>query len=314
MIIKKKLFSKLFKEEDSRFLLACGLKFSGIYLIIAALLYYVMWVVLSINNFYFESRGFLSDIDMRIAFFDNALQVVYAQAPSIMLFFILLFAIGVYIGKMLLRPFQTIGRYCDAKVAGDIVAFTPDTFSDYKLMTRFADFFFHYLDRAYKEKKIEINAIPSNFRKIHSPVFERVFFFHFSLFIGIIGIIACSFTYFLCTEVHSELVNLAIGSIEADTGKIGYFLKEQQFVFDSMTIMAFIVIVFSYTILSLHLYSKVSGPIFGFFTTMRSFMKGNSKARIHLLGYTHVRPHSRSFNKYLDFIERECSRDEKIVK
>ena len=69
-------------------------------------------------------------------------------------------------------------------------------------------------------------------------------------------------------------------------------------------------IISSYLTLAFHLYGKVSGAVFAFFSTMRSFMKGNRKARVHLIGYAQIRPHGRSFNKYLDYIERLCENDE----
>jgi hypothetical protein len=312
--LKKFKLNKLFQEEDSRFLLMCGFKFSGIYLLISFLMYYLLWIVLSLNNIYFESRGFLASTGMKTAFFDNALQVVYNFAPQIMLFYIILFFMGIYIGRILLRPFEMIGRYAQDKLDGGHVEFIPDTFSDYKLMTRFAEFFFRYLDESLSNKKLLPNTIPTTYSKIHSPVFERVFFFHFFLFIGIVSIIACSSMFYIGSEIHTELVDLALRSLSNDTGKIGYFFNEQKFIFDSISYVSFGVILVGYFMLSLHLYSKVSGAIFGFFTTMRSFMKGNTKARIHLLGYTHVRPHSRLFNKYLDFVERECSSNKNSVK
>ncbi|MBC75544.1 MAG: hypothetical protein CME64_05955 [Halobacteriovoraceae bacterium] len=55
--------------------------------------------------------------------------------------------------------------------------------------------------------------------------------------------------------------------------------------------------------LSTHLYGKVNGAVFGFFSTMRAFMKGDHKARVHLLGYNHIRPFGRAFNQYLKWVE-----------
>jgi hypothetical protein len=314
ILLNKLKLNKLFKDDDSRFLLSCGVKFSAIYLFISLFMYYIVWLVLSLNNFYFESKGFLSVSGMKSAFFDNALQVVYNYADLILVFFFVLFFIGNYIGKMLLRPFEMIGVYANDKLEGSKTDFIPDTFSDYKLMTRFAEFFFRYLDSSLSKKQLEPNTIPLTYTRIHAPVFERVFFFHFSLFIGIISIIACSSIFYLGAEIHTELIDLSVKHFSGDTQKIGAFLSKQEFIFESIVYVSFACIVLGYSLLSLHLYSKVSGAIYGYFTTMRAFMKGNTKARIHLLGYTHVRPHSRHFNKYLDFVERECSSNKKSVK
>lgn len=309
--IKNFKINKLFAEEDSRFLLSCGIKFSSIYLVISLIMIYVLWVILSINSIYFEAKGFLPSAELKTAFFDNAIQVLYHYGPYILGFYFLLFFIGTYIGRMLLRPFKIIGQYTEKRTLGESLEFTPDAFSDYKLLTRFADFFFRYLDDCIKQKEIVPNTIPSGFRKLHKPVFERVFFFHFMLFVGIILIISCSSIFFVTTEIQSEIIDLALKLFKSDSNATNYFLEQQRYIFNSLGYFLFGLTTLSYLLLSFHLYSKVSGAIFGFFTTMRSFMKGNQKARIHLLGYSHVRPHSRQFNKYLDLVVRECSPNNK---
>ena len=313
MDIKSFKFNKLFKEEDSRFLLFCGLKFSMIFLAISFLIYYFVWVILSINSLYFESNGFFSGSDMQEAFFYSATQAFYNFGPIILGFFVCLFFVGAYIGKILIRPFKLIGEYAELKIQGEKMDFSPDTFSDYKLLTRFSEFFFRYLDDAIKRKVLEPNTIPPSFSKIHKPVFERVFFFHFMLFVFMVIIVTSYFTSYMSGEIHEQVINLAVQFLENKSEGSVYFLTKQKEITDSFSIVIQSLIFFSYLGLSFHLYSKVSGAIFGFFTTMRSFMKGNTKARVHLLGYAQIRPYSRKFNKYLDYIERECSKNKNTV-
>ena len=59
--------------------------------------------------------------------------------------------------------------------------------------------------------------------------------------------------------------------------------------------------------LSFHLYAKVSAPAFAIFATMRSFLKGNTKARVHLIGNYYARPETKKLNQYLDYIEKNVS-------
>lgn len=308
----KKKFQNPFKQDDSRFILACGIKFSGIYLVISFFTFYVMWLLLSLNHIYFQSYGFIVSDDLTEAFFDNALSIFYNQLPAIFGFVVALFFAGLYLGKILLRPFEVIGQYSIDRTEGKQETYNPDLFSDYKLLTRFSEFFFRYLDDCQKSEELSPNTIPPNFAKIRGPQFEKVFFFHFILLIILLGIISGMMVIYFTTEVHSQLVNLSLSTIAKESKTVGYFLTNQNKLLPSITIVSVIALAIGYIALSFHLYGKVSGAIFGFFATMRSFMKGNYSARVHLIGYAQIRPHGRALNKYLDHIERVCAKNGNI--
>lgn len=308
-MIKK--FKKVFKTEDSRFLLFTGFKVVSAAFIICLFVAYLYWIVISINNVFFEANGFLGIEDLRQAYFDYILSTLLEWLPLLILFFIVLFFVGIYVGKILLRPFELIGSYCQDSIEGNAVVYNPDLFSDFKILTRFGEFFFRFIDDVKKSKKLDANSIPPNFTKIHKPVFDRVFFFHFSLFIIIICILTSFVIMFTTVEIHTNMVNLSIKTLKGKGATIGYFLNNQAYILHSIQYVAIGLVVSSYFLMALHLYSRVSGAAFGFFSTMRSFMKGNHSARVHLVGYNHVRPHSRSFNKYLDYIQRMVAEDKK---
>ena len=40
-------------------------------------------------------------------------------------------------------------------------------------------------------------------------------------------------------------------------------------------------------------------------------MKGNYQARVHLIGFNHIRAHGRALNKYLDYICKEIEQHKK---
>jgi hypothetical protein len=131
------------------------------------------------------------------------------------------------------------------------------------------------------------------------------------LFIGIVTLISGTFTVYMMTSIQSQLVDLSISIIPNGSTKIAYFLNNQTEVLESVIYFGVLLMSFAYIMLSFHLYNKVAGAVFGFFATMRSFMKGNLKARVHLIGYAQIRPHGRALNKYLDMIERECIKEKK---
>lgn len=299
-------FKNLFKSEDSKFLLACGFKFSGIYLALAIFVYYSMWIIVSLNSIYFEAGISKYNLEMRESFFLSVFSFVISYLPEIMLFYVFLFFSGIYIGKVLLRPFQIIGYYCQARTLGKAVDYNPDYFTDYKLLSRFSEYFFVYLEQCLKDKNIRPNQIPSQFSKIHAPNFERVFFFHFLLIILILAMICGFFIGYLALDIHDQIIKISLQTFSNIDSNIVYFLESQKSVYSKVVMASSLILFLSYLLLSFHLYGKISGAIFGFFATMRAYMKGNIKARVHLIGYAHIRPYSRYMNKFLDHVERQC--------
>ncbi len=314
-ISRKKLgLTKLFEGEDSKFVLMTGFKFAIIALVGVLFIYYLSWLIISLNNIFFETKGYSSDLVFKEGFMNNALALIYDKLPHLFFFFIFNFFSGVYVAKILLRPFVVIGSYALDKTNQRDVIYSPDLFSDYKLLTRFSEIFFRYIDYASERKVLAPQDVPIEFTRIRKPKFEKVFFFHFMLFVGIIALITTIFAVQLATTIQVQLASLSVSSIVTDKSTMTYFLNSQTEVFQSVIYMSVFFMSTGYVLLSFHLYGKVSGAIFGFFATMKSFMRGNTKARVHLIGYSHIRPYSRYLNKYLDQVERECSKVKNEVK
>lgn len=303
-------FKKLFKEEDGRFIVLCGLKFSGVFAFAMASVCYVIWVMISMNSIFFESQGYLGSIELREAFFDHSLMILFENLPLIFTFLVGLFFSGMYVGKSLIRPFEIIGNFCEAQSQGKKeVNYNPDIFSDYRLLTRFSEFFFSYIENSRRNKKFAENVVPNYYSKIHKPMFEKVFFFHFMTISIAISLASCLFCGFITLGIQDQIIEMSLKTISKNGEMVAYFLKNQNGILESTLWFFGSAIMFSYAILSFHLYSKVDGAIFAFFSTMRSFIKGNRNARVHLIGYGHIRPYGRKFNKYLEFVLNEFSNE-----
>lgn len=297
----------IFKSEDSLFALTTGFKVAGIFVCVLFLVSYIFWIVLALNNVFFESQGFMNGLALREAYYDHVLRSSVDLIPYLSLVVIGLFFSGIYVSKMLMRPFKIIGEYCDAKVEGKNVSYNPDQFSDYKLLTRFSDFFFQYVDDRVTKGSLVSNSIPPQFLGIRKPLFERVFFFHFFLLFLIIALISVIILNISASAIREDIVDLAVQVLNTHGSGTSHFFQEQAYVFQTISVVATLLLFVSYMMLTWHLYGKVSGAVFGFFSTMRSFMKGNFEARVHLLGYNHVRPYGRSLNQYLKHIGANLS-------
>jgi hypothetical protein len=299
---------RIFKSEDSRFITLVGVKVASISLGITLFIYWFLFEIMRLNYAFFRAHG-LSDMYSGRIFYDLILEEAVQNLPVLFAFHIILFFIGAYVGWLILRPFKKIGEYCETVLEHPNTIYQVEQFSNYALLTRFSEFFFEFLRESRKRNKIISNSIPPQYSKIHKPVSDHIFMLHFGLLLVIISITSAVFIIENCSFIYVSLVELAAKTLKnpVSTGK---FFSEQLFIMDDIIILTIVLILISYVLLGLHLYSKVSGAAFGIFSTMRAFMKGNHSSRVHLLGFAHIREHTRKVNKYLDYIQNNLRKED----
>lgn len=307
-MLKVTELKKVFRNEDSRFMLSVGLKVSGMSLAITGFVYYLIYLVMKLNYAFFKANGFPEFIGSETPFFDYIISEAFDNMSILFLFHIYLFFIGFYVGWIILRPFRMIGDYCENVIDNTDAIYKVDEFSTYKLLTRFSEYFFQYLRESRKRGELNITSIPPQYAKIHKPIIDKVFMLHFGLLLIIIGISNTVFIIENATTIFQSMVELGQKTL-SNQKTMNRFFTEQLFIIDEIVDLTVILITGGYLILGFHLYTKVSGAAFGIFSTMRSFTKGNYFSRVHLVGYAHVRDNTRKLNKYLDYIQNNLSKD-----
>lgn len=294
-----------FKGEDDSFILWTALKIEAIALIILLFIYLMLFNLMKINSYYFMSIGFPSFGENQSIFFEYLTKNIYSSMPWVFAFFVVLFFAGMYVAKSLLRPFEAIASYSEEAIDNKEAIYISSYFNSQRLLASFSEYFFSYIRISRTEKKLKVNLLPPQYTRIHAPVFDKIFFFHFILIIGVMCIFTSWFIQIISADVHSNMVDIALQMLKTkNTTGMASFLTRQSEVIEFYTSIAISITFIFYTILGFHLYSKVSGAAFGFFATMRSFMKGNHSARVHLIGYNYIRPQSRKFNKFLDYVQK----------
>ncbi len=299
---------KVFKSEDSRFMLSVGLKVSSISLAISVFIYWFLFEVMRLNYSFFRAYGFPQFQDENL-FFDLVIGEALDNLPVLFLFHIVLFFLGSYVGWIILRPFSTLGDYCQAVLENPNTVYKVEEFTTYRLFTRFSEFFFEFLRETRKRNKILYNSIPPQYSKIHKPVMDKIFMLHFGILLIIIAIVSAFFIIKNTSTVYESMVELAIKTLK-DQQSVSRSFSEQIFIQNDIVWLTVILISISYILLGFHLYAKVSGAAFAIFSTMRSFMKGDYSSRVHLVGYTYLRDYTRRLNKYLDYIQNNFVKDE----
>lgn len=297
---------KAFREEETRFIMSVGLKVSAISFAISLYVYYFLLQVMRLNYAFFRAHGFPEFSD-ETPFYDHIFQEAMENLPVLFLFHVILFFIGVYVGWLIMRPFRTIGEYSEEIITNNQAIYKVDDFSTYKLLTRFSEFFFEYLRESRKKGELLSNSIPPQYSRIHKPVLDKVFMLHFGLLLIIISISSAVFIIENASSIFSSMIDLADKTLPNYKANNRYF-AEQAFILNELVYSTIFLISVGYIMLGFHLYAQVSGAAFGIFSTMRSFMKGNYSSRVHLVGFAHIRDHTRKLNKYLDFVQNNLSK------
>ena len=297
----KEMLNRVFKSDDTKFVVLTGIKVSSISLLINFIIYTCLFEVMRLNYVFFRSQGFPDFQDDQV-FFNYITSEALENLPVLFLFHIFLFFIGTYVGWLILRPFRMIGDYCEEIIENPEAIYMVDEFSTYKLLTRFSEFFFEFLRDSREKKQLPTNTVPPQFSKIHQPVTDRVFMLHFGLLLVIVAISSSVFIIENGSAVFHSMIELASKTLTSSKDA-NRFLNAQDFVMDDLISLTIFLITTLYLGLGVHLYGKVSGAAFGIFSTMRSFMKGDHFSRVHLVGYAHIRDNTRKLNKYLDFAQ-----------
>lgn len=296
---------RLFKNEDTRFILSVGLKVTFISVGISVVVHWFIFQILRVNRGFFKANGFPEFKEN--VFYDIIINESIDTLPILFLSHIFIFFIGCYLGWLILRPFRTISEYCEKVIDHPNTVYQLEQFNTYALLTRFSEFFFEFLRDARKKNEIPVQGIPPQFSRIHKPVFDPIFALHFGLLLIFISISTAVFIIQSSSSIYTEMVELATKTLP-NKQEVSLYLSSQVFVLDEIVNLTIALIAIGYVLLGFHLYAKVSGAAFGIFSTMRSFMKGNHSSRVHLVGFAYVRDYTRKINKYLDFMQNNYSK------
>lgn len=306
-IISLKKFKKAFRGEESKFRLYTALKITGIFCLSALIIAYHFSSLIYINYGFFKANGLAGLDGMIETFFNYNLRNLSTLIPWFMGFLVFIFFIGLYLAGFLIRPFIAMGDSCYKAINHNgQCSYNPPVFFELRLLARFSEVFFQYINLSLKEKKTLDFIMSEHFRSIRKPQFEKIFFIHLIIvFIGI-NMVSAFFLYQISYEIFDQLVQMAFDFLRGSK-EVKIFLENQKDVLDSSIIFALILQLGFYIALVFNLFSKVSGAAFGIFATFRSFAKGNYNARIHLIGFSYIRTEYRLINKYLDYVQERLA-------
>ncbi len=302
----KERYARYFGDDEQNFKIGMGLKFLGISLVCTFSVLLFTYLLVRIDLIFFVANGFPGALDFQDAFFEFIYSSLYDELIWVFASAVFIFSLGYYLSGIMLRPFKVIGQYCEDKMNDRKNYYTPDFFSDLKLLTSFSVYFFSKIDEAGIKGKLEVLDIPSHFTRIHKPSFEKNFFFNYLFIVAIFSLLSSLGIVALNLEIRDQVFELSRKFL-ANNQQVTYFL-DQQFIIADIAVYFFIALhLVLYFLLGVYMYSKVASPAFAVFATMRSFLKGNRHNRVHLIGFYYLRNDCRKINKYLDYVQKNLS-------
>ena len=173
LIHYKERVTRFLGDDEEMFKIGMGLKFLGVSVLCTISVLLFTYLLIRIDLIFFVSHGFPGALDFKDAFIDFIYSSLYDEVLWITLSGVFVFGLGYYLSSIMIRPFKVIGEYCEDKISKKNNFYSPDFFSDLKLLTSFSVFFFSKIDEGGIKGKIGSIDIPNHFTRIHKPNFEK---------------------------------------------------------------------------------------------------------------------------------------------
>ena len=126
--------SKVFKDDESRFRLMTTFKITMIPLFSLLTMLLLLAMVLEMTLNMFKGFGPSNLYVLEGVFYDYALRSFWETMPYIILLLGFQALLGIYLSHLFLRPFRTIGEYCERVISGEEdISYDPDFYTDLKL-------------------------------------------------------------------------------------------------------------------------------------------------------------------------------------
>ena len=214
------------QDDQVLFRLSIAMKFLILPVITLIIAFGFFYSFLRMDLYFFEAHKVSSITNFQETYYDYILSAVAGEAHVVVLLLAGTLLLGLYMANMVLRPFRTLGSYCEDVVEGRKASYDQEFFSELRLLTRFSDYFFGVIAVMTKNGKLGQVDVPEKFTRIHQPVFEKAFFLQFSLFILMTSIATGTAVFKVTVDIHGQILSLADKTV-ALTPAIKYFLEKQ---------------------------------------------------------------------------------------
>lgn len=299
-LIMKKWLPQIFQSADSRFHLRTSLIIAFVPFIPLLFLGFMTWVSMNTTFNFFKANGLKESELLSEAFSDFILSDASTYFPYVAIFFIAVFFTGNYLCHLALRPFKKIGDYATNSQKNVNLPWEMDAITNKKIVCQFGHIFFKYLSGSRINNEFISADVEEKYKRIKTPIADKVFYFHYFVFVGLITSTFVFGMHLLSSEIHEGFVNFALSIMKTKNQGLSTFLISQEVLFNSVTFVSAGMVVALYVFVAKNLIASVDGVSYHFLRVMREIISGNFQSRVRLRVNDPGQQCAVNFNKLLD--------------
>ncbi len=266
----------LFTSQDSKFALRTAFLVTLVPLVMILIIFYSVWLMLSMNFSYFRANGFPLGEQSMQDFINYLLQSQIDYVPYVGLFLIGVFFIGLFLSHIILRPFHQLVEICHELKSARGEKIRIVGLGKQKLLIKLGNFLSKYAESRRNETTIQI---PNELQKIQAPVMDWVFYFQFFCLIFILMAITVTSIYVFTNQLQESIIQAALTMLKAPKG-MATFLESQKNVFELVVLVPSVVSFVFYCVIARMIISRVQGVTYGYVRDVCDVVRGNTSRRL----------------------------------
>lgn len=313
--IKLGSWSKLFQSEYSLLQLKNGVVFLFVYLFSLVMVFYHLWILVDLVSYYVFTLTPLRhqaalEVTFRESFYDYLIGNSLDAMVLVMVACILVFFLGIFLTRVLIRPFEQLAGCCleRLQLKGNDQSLMPSEMIRLGgALGVMSDIFFtHHVLCPTKSTSTAI-TLPSSMSKIDGPRTNYILLSRLLLPLLLMVMISSAAILILNQQLSDHLLAFVLKYASINNQSSLRLLQYQSQLLYSMSLPLVLLSIILNCLLAQYLCAQVSHVGFALFSTLRSFLKGNLGARMHVIGHQVFREHTRSVNRYLDALALQLS-------
>lgn len=261
-----------FGSPDSKYFIRTAFKVLFVPLATMALAFYSLWMYLSLNFYFFTSKGFVMSGEMKEAFIDRLMNEQIDALPWIGIFLIVVYFLGLFLAHLVLRPFTIAAKICRDAIKDETTEVFVGGLSKHQLVIKTSALLVGFI-------RTRDNHIPDDLNQIQKPKLDYVFYFQYTLCVLILSIITASAIYVGLHLLHDSIVATATEFIKTDQQVTSFLLNQQ----DLIASMGYICTAFSlsmYILIAHGVVKDVEGVSYAYLRDVKKVIGGDYGRRL----------------------------------
>jgi hypothetical protein len=238
---------------------------------------YSIWLQMSMNHSYFISLGLDIPEPSRENFldyiFNPQLDYLFYVGP----FLIGVFFIGLFMGHMVLRPFNQVEKMCQNVLGGVDKNYKYEGLNSQKLLIILGHFISDFVKGKKQGKTV---SVPSSLEKVNGPVMDWVFYFQFLCMMIILTVITVTAISVFTAQLHQDVIQVALTFFKKPPKGIDVFLLSQNEIIDLIILVPSLISCVLYALIARLMINKVEGVTYAYIRDVKDVARGDTQRRI----------------------------------